>query len=101
MTRWNRRSGAFFGGVLGYLVQVGIKRSQCLCTHVPVSEIVDVFAVSVVCFVNGWVRHDADARRRDPSRQPAKEAELVLVTEVAGVVPGGGQRVAVKDVVAG
>jgi hypothetical protein len=45
----------------------------------------DVLAVSVVCFIHRSVPHDPDARRRGPSRQPAKEAELQVITEVADV----------------
>jgi len=52
---------------------------------VPVSEVGDVLAVGVVGFVHRSVPHDPEVRRRDPSRQPAKEAELQVVTEVADV----------------
>jgi hypothetical protein len=44
-----------------------------------------VLAVGVVCFVHRSAPHDPEARRRDPSRRPAKEAELQVVTEVADV----------------
>jgi len=67
------------------VVQVRIKRSQCPCSRVPVSEVGDVLAVGVVGFVHRSVPHDPEVRRRDPSRQPAKEAELQVVTEVADV----------------